>query len=101
MDMLDNEDVPIKARVNIRYEFTKKKPESIKKPEPIKKPVLKKKPTKKNLTLKPIEPVPETKKPVLKSTKERVQPKLTKPLISKNKPPKLKKKLPKIHNNIV
>ena len=55
MDMLDNEDVPIKARVNIRYEFTKKKQ------KPIKKPVLKNKPAKKNLPLKPIEPVPETK----------------------------------------
>ena len=95
MDMLDNEDVPIKARVNIRYEFTKKKQ------KPIKKPVLKNKPAKKNLTLKPIEPVPETKKPVLKSTKERVQPKLTKPSISKNELPKLKKKLPKIQSGAI
>ena len=44
MDMLDDEDVPIKARVNIHYEFSKKKP------EPIKKPILRNKPAKKNKT---------------------------------------------------
>ena len=59
MDMLDNEDVPIKARVNIRYEFTKKKPEPIKKPDAIKKPENKNKPEKKK------QPVPQVPEPII------------------------------------
>ena len=74
MDMLDYEDVPIKARVNIRFDYPQKKSVSNeekklqrtiqsteqKKPKLVQKPVLKMEPAKKELSLKPIQPVSYT-----------------------------------------
>ena len=114
MDMLDYEDVPIKARVNIRFDYPQKKSVSNeekklqrtiqsteqKKPKLVQKPVLKMEPAKKELSLKPIQPLPKIQKPVLKNTKKSLKPEITKPSISKNELPKLKRKLPKTQTSL-
>ena len=114
MDMLDYEDVPIKARVNIRFDYPQKKSVSNeekklqrtiqsteqKKPKLVQKPVLKMEPAKKELSLKPIQPLPKVQKPVLKTTKKSLKPEITKPSISKNELPKLKRKLPKTQTSL-
>ena len=114
MDMLDHEDVPIKARVNIRFDYPQKKSVSNeekklqrtiqsteqKKPKLVQKPVLKMEPAKKELSLKPIQPLPKVQKPVLKTTKKSLKPEITKPSISKNELPKLKRKLPKTQTSL-
>ena len=114
MEMLDYEDVPIKARVNIRFDYPQKKSVSNeekklqriiqsteqKKPKLVQKPVLKMEPAKKELSLKPIQPLPKVQKPVLKTTKKSLKPEITKPSISKNELPKLKRKLPKTQTSL-
>ena len=94
MDMLDYEDVPIKARVNIRFDYPQKKSKSIQKP------VLKLESGSKALSLQPIQPLPKVQKPVLKSTKNSLKPEITKPSISKNELPKLKRKLLKTQTSL-
>ena len=94
MEMLDYEDVPIKARVNIRFDYPQKKSKSIQKP------VMKLESGSKALSLQPIQPLPEVQKPVLKSTKNSLKPEITKPSISKNERPKLKQKLPKTQTSL-
>ena len=73
MEMLDYEDVPIKARVNIRFDYPQKKSKSIQKP------VLKLESGSKALNLQPIQPLPKVQKPVLKTTKNNLKPEITKP----------------------
>ena len=73
MEMLDYEDVPIKARVNIRFDYPQKKSKSIQKP------VLKLESGSKALSLQPIQPLPEVQKPVLKTIKNSLKPEITKP----------------------
>ena len=80
MEMLDYEDVPIKARVNIRFDYPQKKSKSIQKP------VLKLESGSKALSLQPIQPLPEVQKPVLKTTKNSLKPEITKPSLSKKHP---------------
>ena len=94
MEMLDYEDVPIKARVNIRFDYPQKKSKSIQKP------VLKLESGSKALSLQPIQPLPEVQKPVLKTTKNNLKPEITKPSLSKNELPKLKRKLPKTQTSL-
>ena len=94
MEMLDYEDVPIKARVNIRFDYPQKKSKSIQKP------VLKLESGSKALSLQPIQPLPEVQKPVLKTTKNSLKPEITKPSLSKNELPKLKRKLPKTQTSV-
>ena len=73
MEMLDYEDVPIKARVNIRFDYPQKKSKSIQKP------VLKLESESKALSLQPIQPLQEVQKPVLKTPKNSLKPEITKP----------------------
>ena len=94
MEMLDYEDVPIKASVNIRFDYPQKKSKSIQKP------VLKLESGSKALSLQPIQPLPEVQKPVLKTTKNSLKPEITKPSLSKNELPKLKRKLPKTKTSL-
>ena len=94
MEMLDYEDVPIKARVNIRFDYPQKKSKSIQKP------VLKLESGSKALSLQPIQLLPKVQKPILKSTKKSLKPEITKPSISKNELPKLKRKLPKTQTSL-
>ena len=82
MEMLDYEDVPIKARVNIRFDYSQKKSKSIQKP------VLKHESGNNALSLQPIQPLQEVQKPVLKTTKNSLKPAITKPSLSKNELPK-------------
>ena len=65
MEMLDYEDVPIKARVNILFDYPQKKSKSIQKP------VLKHESGSKVLSLQPIQPLSKVQKPVLKSSKKK------------------------------
>ena len=58
MEMLDYEDVPIKARVNIRFDYPQKKSKLIQKP------VLKLESGSNALSLQPIQPLPKVQKPV-------------------------------------
>ena len=94
MEMLDYEDVPIKARVNIRFDYPQKKSKLIQKP------VLKLESGSKALSLQPIQPLPKVQKPVLNSIKNSLKPEITKPSISKNELPKLKRKLPKTQTSL-
>ena len=94
MEMLDYEDVPIKARVNIRFDYPQKKSKSIQKP------VLKLESGSKALSLQPIQPLPEVQKPVLKTPKNSFKPEITKPSLSNNELPKLKRKLPKTKTSL-
>ena len=71
MEMLDYEDVPIKARVNIRFDYPQKKSKSIQKP------VLKLESGSKALSLQPIQPLQEVQKPFLKTTKNSLKPEIT------------------------
>ena len=94
MEMLDYEDVPIKARVNIRFDYPQKKSKSIQKP------VLKLESGSKALSLQPIQPLPEVQKPVLKTTKNSLKPEITKPSISKKELPKLKQEFRQALNHL-
>ena len=94
MEMLDYEDVPIKASVNIRFDYLQKKSKSIQKP------VLKLESGSKALSLQPIQQLQEVQKLVLKTTKNILKPEITKPSLSKNELPKLKRKLPKTQTSV-